>query len=101
MLQNDSKKKYPTQQNQPSNEQSPVMGVTKGQAGLSLLQFRNAGKGPRKEPTGTCFPAGCELFKTHRVVKLGCQQVQHNASTAKGIRSKAPGDNLRGQRPQN
>lgn len=72
------------------------MGVMKVQGGLSLLQFRNEGKEPRKEPTGTCFPADGELFKIHRVAKLGCQKVQHNESTAKGIRPKATGDNLKG-----
>lgn len=35
----------------------------KAQGGLSLLQFKNEGKGSRKEKTGTCFPTDCELFK--------------------------------------
>lgn len=38
-------------------------GVMKAQGGLSLLQFKNEGKGSRKEKTGTCFPTDCELFK--------------------------------------
>lgn len=41
MSQNDSKKKYLTQQNQPSYEQSPVMGVMKVQGGTQSMGSSN------------------------------------------------------------
>lgn len=77
------------------------MGVMKAQGvGGAVAQFPTVqkwGEGIR-ERTGTCFPTGCELFKIHRVLNLRCQKVQQNEPTAKGIRSKPTGDNLKGVR---